>query len=222
MIKETKFYYLNSRYYDPLIGRFINADDIGMLASGELNLFKYCDNNPVTGYDPMGTWNWGRFWKITGGVVGAALAVTLVVATGGTALAIGATLVGGYTIGSNVATVIDSNIYVKINKDIEPMKEDRYNEIMISEDPSTVGLSRNEKLQYIKLIRDHDSTILNNWTEAEMLREFEYHDRGYYLGNFLGTFDFLDLEGRGKAVGFEPEQNLKTYGRRIVGNTWFW
>lgn len=29
--EETKFYYLNSRYYDPLIGRFINADDIGVL-----------------------------------------------------------------------------------------------------------------------------------------------------------------------------------------------
>ena len=34
---ELEMYYLNSRYYDPEIGRFINADDVGLLgANGEL------------------------------------------------------------------------------------------------------------------------------------------------------------------------------------------
>ena len=57
---ETGFYYLNTRYYDPAICRFINADDISYLgANGDLqayNLYAYCSNNPVMGYDPMGTW----------------------------------------------------------------------------------------------------------------------------------------------------------------------
>lgn len=60
---ETGLYYLQSRYYNPQTGRFINADDIAYLgADGALtgyNLFVYCNNNPIMGYDPAGYWNWG-------------------------------------------------------------------------------------------------------------------------------------------------------------------
>ena len=49
-------YYLQSRYYNPEWGRFINADAItattGELLSG--NMFAYCDNNPVTYKDEDG------------------------------------------------------------------------------------------------------------------------------------------------------------------------
>ncbi|MDO4816042.1 MAG: RHS repeat-associated core domain-containing protein [Bacillota bacterium] len=43
---ETGFNYLQSKYYDPAICRFINAD--GQLNEGflGLNLFAYCENNP--------------------------------------------------------------------------------------------------------------------------------------------------------------------------------
>ena len=55
---ETGFYYLQSRYYDPEVGRFINADEIGYLgANGTIpsyNLFAYCENNPVNYSDPDG------------------------------------------------------------------------------------------------------------------------------------------------------------------------
>ena len=54
---ETGLYYLNSRYYDPEIGRFINADDISYananLLNG-LNLYAYCGNNPVNNVDENG------------------------------------------------------------------------------------------------------------------------------------------------------------------------
>ena len=64
---ETGFYYLQSRYYDPALGRFINADDIDYLgADGTLtgySLFSYCGNNPVMGYDPEGAFNWNTFIK---------------------------------------------------------------------------------------------------------------------------------------------------------------
>ena len=56
---ETGLYYLNSRYYDPQIGRFINADDISTLditqiALNGLNLYAYCLNNPVNEVDENG------------------------------------------------------------------------------------------------------------------------------------------------------------------------
>ena len=53
---ETGFYYLQSRYYDPVNRRFINAD--GLISSNwsfsGLNMFAYCENNPVGRSDPSG------------------------------------------------------------------------------------------------------------------------------------------------------------------------
>jgi len=55
---ETGFYYLQSRYYDPVIRRFISADDPELLgATGSFlsyNLYAYCENNPVNYSDPSG------------------------------------------------------------------------------------------------------------------------------------------------------------------------
>jgi len=53
---EIALYYLNSRFYDPQVGRFINADGI-VGANGGLqgyNMFAYCNNNPVAFADPTG------------------------------------------------------------------------------------------------------------------------------------------------------------------------
>ena len=62
--RETGFYYLQSRYYDPTIGRFLNADDTTFLgASGTAigwNLFAYCENNPINKVDYFGSLS---FWK---------------------------------------------------------------------------------------------------------------------------------------------------------------
>ena len=53
---ESGLYYLNSRYYDPEIGRFLNADwqmdeNTGLLKG---NLYAYCANNPVKNLDEEG------------------------------------------------------------------------------------------------------------------------------------------------------------------------
>jgi len=56
---ESGFYYLNSRYYDPEIGRFINADGVISGNSGSIqgyNMFAYCFNNPVNMSDADGNW----------------------------------------------------------------------------------------------------------------------------------------------------------------------
>ena len=53
---ETELYYLQSRYYDPKIGRFINADPFSSTGQGILgnNMFTYCLNNPVIFTDRSG------------------------------------------------------------------------------------------------------------------------------------------------------------------------
>ena len=57
---ESGLYYLNSRYYDPVTGRFINLDGVMGVNHNMVtyNLFAYCGNNPVTRYD-----NTGLFWE---------------------------------------------------------------------------------------------------------------------------------------------------------------
>ncbi len=44
---ETGMYYLKSRYYDPELRRFINADTVISGPQAGANLFAYCENNPV-------------------------------------------------------------------------------------------------------------------------------------------------------------------------------
>ena len=53
---ETTLYYLQSRYYDPELGRFINADSYASTGQGILgnNMFAYCLNNPVVLVDGSG------------------------------------------------------------------------------------------------------------------------------------------------------------------------
>ena len=54
---ETGYYYLQSRYYDASICRFINADDINFLDKETtlgINVFTYCSSNPINNDDPEG------------------------------------------------------------------------------------------------------------------------------------------------------------------------
>ena len=70
--QETGFYYVESRYYDPAIRRFINADSTpstGQDVSGT-NMYAYCGNNPVSRVD-----DGGEFWNyVIGAAVGGVVA----------------------------------------------------------------------------------------------------------------------------------------------------
>ena len=118
---ETGFYYLQSRYYDPAICRFINAD--GLFTDGFIgaNLFAYCANNPVNTTDPTGN------FAITATVA----LITFGVALVATALAVGISSSPGFqgavndlcgAVSEAVGNVTDqikdklSNSYAKIKK----------------------------------------------------------------------------------------------------------
>ena len=77
--QETGFYYVESRYYDPAIRRFINADSVLSTGQGVTghNAYVYCGNNPVVRAD-IG----GNIWHIVAGAaVGAAFSIFTKVVT---------------------------------------------------------------------------------------------------------------------------------------------
>lgn len=54
--QEIGFYYLQSRYYDPGIGRFISGDNYASTGQGIIgnNMYAYCGNNPIINIDADG------------------------------------------------------------------------------------------------------------------------------------------------------------------------
>ena len=96
---ETRFYFLKTRYCDPEIGRFMTIDDISYIdpeSINGLNLYAYCGDNPVMGYDPNGTWDWGTFWGFLGSSISIGLGVLLCFVPGGQGVGV-ALIVGGAT-----------------------------------------------------------------------------------------------------------------------------
>ena len=88
------FYYLKSRFYDPETGRFLSPDSVEHLdheTIGGLNLYAYCNNNPVMYSDPEGH-SWDDFLniatKVISGVGSAALGLVTLVRTANPILAI--------------------------------------------------------------------------------------------------------------------------------------
>lgn len=111
--EETGLYYLRSRYYNPNLCRFINADDVEALgADGDINgyqLFIYCMNDPVNNRDEAGSWSLPNWAKVAIGaalIVGAAVVAT--VATGGVACFAAGAAIGA--IGGAITGAIQSRI----------------------------------------------------------------------------------------------------------------
>ena len=95
---DSGFYYLNSRYYDPETGRFLNADSYASTGQGIIghNMFAYCNNNPINMSDPTGELGL-MFWSFVSvvGISAGANAVSTYIAGGSTEECIKAAVAGG-------------------------------------------------------------------------------------------------------------------------------
>ncbi len=65
---QTGLYNYRARWYDPKSGRFLSQDPSGF-GAGDMNLYRYCGNNPLSNADPSGldfmdysSSSWGSSW----------------------------------------------------------------------------------------------------------------------------------------------------------------
>lgn len=107
---ETSMYYLNSRYYNPDLCRFINADSIAGRMGNiiEHNMFAYCINDPINKSDET-----GHFWHIAigaaiGAGISAATTISMQLATTGSVnwKSVGISALAGAASGALTATGI--------------------------------------------------------------------------------------------------------------------
>jgi len=105
-------YYCNARYYSPKWRRFISPDDTAYLdpeSPNGLNLYCYCNNDPVNYADPSGhNWEWDSFWKGLGYLatgIGAIVAGALVLASG--VASVPMLIIAGVTLGAGALTAIN-------------------------------------------------------------------------------------------------------------------
>ena len=65
---ETGLYYLQSRYYDPIVGRFLSSDTIVNIVAThdvlEVNLYSYCENNVINNFDSNGAISWSKILSV--------------------------------------------------------------------------------------------------------------------------------------------------------------
>ena len=102
--EATKLYYLNARYYSPEFRRFISPDNTAYLdpeSVNGLNLYCYCNNDPVNYCDPSGHFIISLTSILIAAGIGAALgAVSGAIYGGFTAAANGQNVWGGIMIGA--------------------------------------------------------------------------------------------------------------------------
>ena len=74
---ETQLYWVSSRYYSPELCRWLSPDSIEYLepqSINELNLYVYCNNDPINKYDPTG--HFAISLTLLGLIIGTAIGAT--------------------------------------------------------------------------------------------------------------------------------------------------
>ena len=115
-VSRIGLYYLTTRFYDYMTGRFLNADvpsicfDDGLKVPEGCNLYSYCRNNPISYVDPTGHspkwWQWLLFGIGAALVVGAITVLTMGVGTS----IMATTMAGAVMHGAAVGTLIGASV----------------------------------------------------------------------------------------------------------------
>ena len=163
--EDLQLYYLMSRYYDPAIGRFINADSLEYLdpeTIGGLNMYAYCGNNPImfsdsTGHAPEWLRNLlSTLLYITSGVIAFAVGTYAGIAAG----------IATFGAINNLTNAIYYN-YISDGESDLTSDSYRYGHI-----------NRWDRLDYTKKMTQDQTYNLNAW---RYFSEYNFHMYAWYM-----------------------------------------
>ena len=173
---ETNLYYLNSRYYSPSMGRFINCDSL--IGSSKTitgyNLYTYCSNNPVGKLD-----KYGNVAAIAGSLYGglaasAGSAIGAIFSAFGWGAVAGAIAYGIYKASKSIAdTKVTTSFDIKEKK---KSCDDRHNVYILVDDKSRVQyVGRTTDLQARKN-RHHNTDAKRDLTMVTIAKNICYEE----------------------------------------------
>lgn len=124
--EESGFYYLQSRYYDPEICRFVNADDISVLGMQINSIYKdslyvYCNSNPVNNIDLTGYWFVRAVIAAASGVIFGGLAYAIGKKVGLTGNKLTAFVASFVAVGVIIGLIWGTSILKAINSALKPV-----------------------------------------------------------------------------------------------------
>ena len=216
---ETGLYYLQSRYYDPEIGRFINADSYtttdstGILSA---NMYAYCENDPVNRNDPTGE-IWATVAKIA---IGAAVNVVTTVVSNAIAGApltdgIGEAAIEGAltaTMGTagGVAVSVAFSVYkgVKAHKSVKEIATDA----VLTSLSTVVGGGAGKlygKLKFNNFINTSSKQAIKRWGNSLAQKP---------MGNLYKNIANWDKKMKRKAIDYYAGDAYGTYLSNLFGS----
>lgn len=204
---ETGYYYLQSRYYDASICRFINADipEITQMSkdlSTDSNLFAYCNNDPVNQKDSTGKFSF-KVYIIAALIASLIGAVTKIVSNFRKGYRGWKLLrnVSGAAIGNAINAVLLMRFIRQGNKGLV-----------------VAALAASAAQVVVDYIEDIICKERKSWKQLTL--SFIYNGVSYYIGNYVG----------GKAIKvnggwFQPKYVksflTKSYGKKLISQTGF-
>ncbi|MBE6632775.1 MAG: RHS repeat protein [Ruminococcaceae bacterium] len=183
---ETKYYYLQSRYYNPEWCRFLNADGYVSTGQGLLsyNMFAYCNNDPINQSDSQGTW---PRWITEAVAVGALLACGVGLVTGNVALT---------CVAWKVATVATTALAVQTwHYDVRAAKNEGVpNDLSTAEQTNKDDIIPNVKDDFHQFSAGEKRNKKVTWRNGQ---EGVYGSGGELVTDArdIGTYNFVNADG---------------------------
>ena len=195
------------------MGRFINVDSLVSAGQGALrkNMYAYCENNPVMGYDPSGMINWGGVFAgiVIGAIAVAAVAVT--VATAGAASPLVAAV--GTAVGTTVsAALVEASVVTTAGAIAEaPVVYDVT--VVGGDDRAGASLvydfSENTSDFYLHTGKQSKEDLSLTFGSGFV---FNYDEPGDYAGEFLDVSASTDYKGASLGIDYCTSPSNLTNG----------
>ena len=204
---ETGYYYLQSRYYDPSICRFINADIYSVLLHTKetivnCDLFSYCNNSPLNYSDNTGTMP---------GLLATSTIVSIII----TLLAfIGISYVASYILGCNNFT--------PAIKSIKDLCENYVGNINVAIDliKCTINTAYRDAKNKISSISKASSAALTIASaNAKILSKVKHNSKQRYWNATLNYINVLPYILIGSAINYSKAKSRVNTGGNVISVT---